>query len=303
MQRIDPFVFGNADDAHRVEVALIRGVAADTHHPIVLAEHIDRHRIHVGIGLHEYHLDPLLLRDANQLDRGAATRMNQHATGRVDQIVLATACRAHRGCRPTLIAELTGNHPGHHLADGILRKRYVRVDRLQLVVEFRQEWVFDEPLHRAWHPAQIVRQRCRRRQIRLHHDLARKRHAGATEVIRLRQRVGDEAGLGPARAITEAEHNDREIVVADEPGHPVVHRSHREQRTGPFLGLHAARGNEAHHGELTFGTFDQQFAELFSAGHIEGARLEIHVGYDHADLDSARPIVERAYSGDDPTGG
>ncbi len=63
MQRVDAFVFGDAQHAHRVQIAFIRRIAADADDAIVFGEHVDRRRIHVRVGLHQHHLDAVALRD------------------------------------------------------------------------------------------------------------------------------------------------------------------------------------------------------------------------------------------------
>ena len=115
-------------------------------------------------------------------------------------------------------------------------------------------------------------------QVALHHRLAGEGHAGAGQVVGLSQWVGDEARLGAACAMAIAEHDDGQVVVADEAGDPVVHHGHGEEGGGALLGLHAAGGDEADERQPLGGAFQQQGAEALAVRVVYGAGLKGEVG-------------------------
>ena len=100
----------------------------------------------------------------------------------------------------------------------------------------------------------------------------------------------DEAGLRAARAVAEPEAEHRLAGFADKAGDAVVEHRHGEQRARAFLGLHAARRDERDDGKLPPRAFHQQPAELFRAGHVERAGLELQVRENDAHVASASGI-------------
>ena len=114
--------------------------------------------------------------------------------------------------------------------------------------------------------------------------------------------MGDEAGLGAASAITIAEHDDRQTVVAHEAGDAVIDGGHGEQRPRPFLGLHAARRDEADHRQVPGRAQHQQLAELLGAGHVERTGLEGDVGQHQAAAELILPRLEAGRAGDHAAG-
>ena len=103
--------------------------------------------------------------------------------------------------------------------------------------------------------------------------------------------MGHEARLRPAGAVAEAEDHHGQVDVSDEARNSIVHRSHREQRAGPLLGLHAPGGNKTEHRQALLRAGHQQLAELLGAGHIEGACLESNIGnHDPAAKGAALPL-------------
>ena len=259
-------------------------------------------RIHVRVGLHEHHFDAVALSDADQFHRGTSARVDQHALDRPHQIAVAELRPSSAELRP-LHRQRAEHHPVHDLHYGFGRQRNLRIDLAQPVVEIVEERMPYQALHRARHHRQVVRQRRRRRQVRRHHDLAGERHVGAAEVIRLRERMRDEARLRTAGAIAEAEHDHRQFGVAHESRDAIVDGRHREQCAGAFLRLHAARRDETDHRQLPFRAVDEQLAEFLGARHVERAGLEIDVRNDRADADAAGAVVERADPGNDAARG
>ena len=301
MQGVDALVLRYGNDGKRVEVALVGRGTTDAHHRVLRRQHVHRHRFHVRVGLDQHDPDPAALGDTDEFDGGAATRVYQHLGDRPDQVLRPDRRPGRRGHGP-LLAE----HPRHHAIDHVRRglhgNRDVRIDLAQFVIEVGQHRVFDEALHRPGRVAEVVGENGVHGQVRRHDDLAGERHAGAREVVGLRQRMRHEAGLGAAGAVAKAEHDDGQVVVAHETRHAVVDGRHREERAGALLRLHATGRDETDHRQVLFGACDQQLAELLRAGHIEGAGLEVRVRDDGAGAQTAIAILERADAGYDAAG-
>ncbi len=296
MQRVGAFVLGYAQHAHGVQVALVRGVAADADHRVLLAEHVHGGRLHVRVGLHQHHPDAVALGDADQLGRRAPPGMNQHATHGPDKIGVRVL-RPVRHHDRALLAEHPRQHAGNHVGDRFLGNRNLRIYVPQILVELRQERMLHQALHRTADNGEIVREDRVEGQVRRHDDLPGERHARPGQVVRLHQRMGDEARLGTPRAVTKSEHDDRQVVIANESGDAVVDRCHGEQGTRALLRLHAARGDEADHRQVLLGALHQQPAEFLGAGHVEGAGLKVHVGDHRAHPDVALAGLEVADAG------
>ena len=277
MQGVHLLLFSDAQHAAGVQIALVRGVAADANQRVPIRQPVRHCGFHVWVRLHQHQFQAMLLANAQQLGGGAAPGVNQHPLRWTHQIRIGVGRTVGRGGRP-LFDQRAGQHPLDGLRHGLLRHRDVRVDLAQFVVQIGMEGMLHQALHGFLVRRQVVRKNGIQRQVARHHDLPRERHAGAGEVIGLRQRMGDEAGLGAAGAVAVAEQDERQVVVPHEAGDAVVHRGHGEQRPSAFLGLHAARRNEADHRQPPLRALHQQSAELLRAGHVERTRLESGVG-------------------------
>ncbi len=301
MQGVGSLVLGHAQHAHGVQVALVRSIAADADRRVLLAQHVNRSGLHVRVRLHQHHLDAVALGDADQLGGRAPPGMNEHTANGPGEIGV-------RKLRPvghhhgTLLAEHAREHARDHVGDGLLGNGYFRINAPQLLVELRQKRMPNQPLHGAAHHGKVVGEDRVERQVRRHHDLAGEGHAGPGQVIGLHQRMRDETRLGAAGAVAEAEHDDRQVVVAHESRDAVVDGRHGEQRAGALLRLHAARGDEADHRQVLLGALHEQPAEFFRAGHVEGTGLEIHVGDHGAHADLSVADLEVADPGDHAAG-
>ena len=312
VQGIHSLLFGHAEHAARIQVALVRRVAADADQGVPPGQPVDHRRLHVRVGLHQHHLDFPLLGDPHQLGGGAAPGVDQHALHRPDEVCVGEPGAGRHHHRP-FPAEDTGHDALHDLGHGLLGHGNLRVDAAQVGVEIRVERVPDQPLHGRLVHRQVVGKDRVERQVARHHDLPRKRHARSREVVGLHQRMGDEAGLGAAGAVAVAENDHRQVVVAHEAGDAVVDRGHGEQRARPFLGLHAAGADEADHRHVLHGALHEQLAEFLAAGHVERARLEADVGQHHAagqvavyvtvqGVTPPRAPLEPGHAGDDAAG-
>ena len=302
VQRIHPFLLGHAENAAGVQVTLVRRIAADADQGVANRQLVDHRRFHVRVRLHQHHLDAAGLGDAHQLGRGASPGVYQHPPDGPDQVGIRIAGTRRHHHRP-FPAENPGHDAPHHLGHGLPGHGNLRVDAAQVLVELLVERVPHEPLHRPLVHRQVVRENRVQRQVARHHDLAGKRHAGSGEVIGLHQRVGDEARLGAAGAVSVTEDDHRQVVVAHEAGDAVVDRRHGKERARAFLGLHAAGADETDHGHALHGAFHQQLAELLAAGHVEGAGLEGDIGQHHATRQATVLVAETGHARDDSAGG
>ena len=145
MQRVRPLLLGDAEHAAGVQVALVRGVAADADQRVPLTELVGHCRFHVRVRLHQNHFQAMALGHPHQLRRSAAAGVDQQPLDGPNEVGVGVAGRGHnfRG----FPVEHPGEHAPNHGVNRLLRQRNVRVDPAQVVVELDEEGVFHQALH------------------------------------------------------------------------------------------------------------------------------------------------------------
>ena len=84
MDRVGFFLLPDADDAHPVEVALLRRVPPQADQPVLGPQPRGRIALHVGIGLHQHHLAAGGVRPIDQPGRRGAPGMHQQPAHRLE---------------------------------------------------------------------------------------------------------------------------------------------------------------------------------------------------------------------------
>src|SRR5690606_10771838 len=145
VQGVHFFVVGDTQHRFGVQVTFIRGVTTDTDHAVLRAEHIDRSRIHIGVGLNQHHLNIVFLRFADQFDRGTATGVNQDLVDLAEFLQLAGVftgirCQTFRGHEAL-------QYTIQYVIDAVTGHRHIRVNGAQTFVQIVKERVAYQAVH------------------------------------------------------------------------------------------------------------------------------------------------------------